>query len=521
MRPHSTTPLRNLLQLHPLVPIAACFAFGVAMGNRFCNPEWWPWLLGAFVALLALAVLCLRRPQVCSALLLLVATVGGSMAVAVANVRADTTLPEGQNLYEAVVADEPTATNGTTVRADLIIASGHLAGRTVRCYFAIDTITNRHAALCVGTGVSVSTQLRKPTNRHDSRFDYTTYLKSHGIVATAYASTSRWQFATVALSDISISDRAHIALMRLRHDILQRCARLGLSPDALAIASAMTLGDKSAITSGVREAYSATGVAHILALSGMHIGIIYSLLALLVIGRRHSAVRELLLMAAVWGYVAVVGMPPSAVRAALMITVYSIVGLTERRRAPLNVLAFAALLMLVANPLVLFDIGFQLSFTAVAFILVFHSPLSSLVPVPFQRRHHAVRFVWQLVVLSVVATAGTMPLVACHFGRLPVYFIVANLAVVPAAMAIVYGFIAIAALSPVPVASQWLAHTLSVFVSWLNGFLLWVSSWPYATIAIPPLSTLQVALLYVAVVSMLSSITILIRRRYMNRVDIM
>lgn len=520
MRQRSTTPLHNLLQLHPLVPIAACFAFGIAMGNRLCATEWWPWLLGAFVALLALVFLCMRRPVVCSVLLLLVATVGGSLSVAIANMRADTSLPEGQNQYEAVVAGEPTPTNGTTVRADLIVASGYMAGRTVRCYFAIDSIGHRHAALCVGTGVTLRTQLRKPTNRHDSRFDYAAYLRSHGIVATAYASTSRWQFATVDLSAISISSRAHIALMRLRHDILLRCARLGLSPDALAIASAMTLGDKSAITSGVREAYSATGVAHILALSGMHIGIIYSLLALLVIGRRHSAVRELLLMAAVWGYVAVVGMPPSAVRAALMITVYSILGLTERRRAPLNVLAFAALLMLVANPLVLFDIGFQLSFSAVAFILVFHAPLSSLVPRSFQRRHPIVRFLWQLVVMSVVATAGTMPLVACHFGRLPVYFIVANLAVVPAAMVIVYGFIALAALSAVPVAGQWLASALSVFVSWLNAFLLWVSSWPCATIAIPPLSPLLVALLYVAVTCMLYAITILIHRHYMNRVDV-
>lgn len=133
----------------------------------------------------------------------------------------------------------------------------------------------------------------------------------------------------------------------------------------------MTLGERVSMSDDMTDDYSASGALHILSLSGMHLGIIYAMLLLLFFKRRSSVIVQVIIVTAVWTYVFIAGLPVSAVRSAVMLSVCSFVNLLNRDKISLNVLAVAAFSVLVVNPLNLYDVGFQMSFMSVMFIIVF------------------------------------------------------------------------------------------------------------------------------------------------------
>ncbi len=512
-----STRVQTLFSLYPLVPLALCFICGIFFGERCGLPFGWVMVLCLSGLLLLASLLLIRRPLLNTLILLALTFVVGILSVGVANRNLSAPHLPSLSTVEAVVVDEPVPVGKSNLRADVVILSGPLTGKGVRAYFIRnDDEEHNSRSLSVGDGVVFKATMKKPLQHSETLFYYAGYLKSRGIVATTKVWSSCWRTAILDLSPLPLLTRARISALRLRHRIESHYARLGLSGQALAVSSAMVLGNKAAVSADVRNAYSVSGTSHVLALSGLHLSIIYSLLTLLSLGRKGRAVHEIVAVAAMWCYVFMVGLPPSVVRAAVMVTVYSIVGLTGRRGASLNVLAFAALIMLVSNPFSLFDIGFQLSFTSMIFILTFHERLSSIVPMPYQQSHPAVRFFWQLVLLSAIATLGTLPLVAAYFGRLPVYFLVANLIVVPSATLIIHAFLALPLLSLVPVVGGWTVSLLGSVVEWVGNILNFISSWPCASISVPSMSSFQVSLLYVAVVSLFVALSVMSHRRQYN-----
>lgn len=428
------------------------------------------WAVAFGVAFTA-ALLLGGRPKAQTAAILLSVLLLGCAMAALAERRQSVILPQGETAFEAIVADEPVE-RGRTLRFDAIACSGPLKGHWVRLTLLKDTAERRYATLGVGDGMLVRSRLVPPANYRESNFDYATYLQSRGIVATTFVYYRNWRKSEPRLSALTVVQRARLSAMRLRHWLLGRYRSLGLEGQDFAVVAAMTLGDKSALSGSMREAYSLAGASHILALSGMHLGVIYLLLSMLLSGRRRRLLGECLLLMAIWSYVFIVGMPSSVVRSALMISVYGLVGLAGRSRMSVNALAFAAVVLLVANPLALFDIGFQLSFAAVAFILVFQSSVGSIASVRFLQRHRLLRWAWQLSVMSLLAQIGTAPLVAFYFGRLPVCSLLTGLVVIPAATAIIYLAVALFAVGFVPVLQQAVATVLAFVATWLNAFCL-------------------------------------------------
>ena len=169
---------------------------------------------------------------------------------------------------------------------------------------------------------------------------------------------------------LSRVERTRLRCLQWRQQLLAHYEAQGLEGEQYAVVAAMTLGDKSALTKDVREVYAVTGAAHVLALSGLHLGIIYALLSLLVVGRRWQMLSQLVCILGIWAFAFLVGLSASVVRSAIMLTVYALLSLGHRDKMSLNTLAFTAILMLVVSPRSLFDIGFQLSFMAVASILL-------------------------------------------------------------------------------------------------------------------------------------------------------
>lgn len=300
----------------------------------------------------------------------------------------------------------------------------------------------------------------------------------------------QWQLEQKTPDASTRLGRSRLFFLKQRDRLLSHYQRQGVEGEAYAIVAAMALGDRSALDKDLRQTYNVSGAAHVLALSGMHIGIIYVLLSLLMSGRRRRIVTQVVLVVAIWGFVFLVGMPVSAVRAATMLSLYALLSLGYREKMSINALAFTALVILMVSPFTLFDIGFQMSYMAVLSILVWMPVLERWPSPSFLQRHRLVRWGWGLTAVSIAAQAGVAPLVAFYFGRVSTYFLLTNFLVLPAVTLILWIALAtlfIAALSPV----------LTAVVVGLNTGLSIISRLPGSSIEGLHPTLLQVLLVYV------------------------
>ena len=298
--------------------------------------------------------------------------------------------------------------------------------------------------------------------------------------------------ATDDSQSFSRLDNSKAFFLNQRGMLLDRLAYSGVDGDAYAVVAAMALGDKSALTHELRDTYSVSGASHVLALSGLHLGIIYCLLWLLLPHRRWPAVSQTIILIAIWLYVLLVGMPVSVVRSAVMLTVYGLLSIGHRNKMSVNALAFTAIVMLMCNPEWLFDIGFQLSFMAVLAILLFVPLFEDVFSAKYLQEHRWVRRIWGLVAVSVSAQIGVAPLIAYYFGRLSTYFLLTNFIVLPAAY-LILGFSLIVLLFPS------LAYILLYIVDTLNAVLLRITAIPGSSIDGFHPNVLQVVLTYVII----------------------
>ncbi len=199
-----------------------------------------------------------------------------------------------------------------------------------------------------------------------------------------------------------------------------------LYDEELAIASALVLGDKSLLNDDIRQSFGAAGAMHVLAVSGLHVGIILELLLFLFgrIPRFFTKKRALLIsLLIIWAYAMVIGFPPSVVRATLMFTLLSIGRLSSRQTDSVNILFFSAFAMLLVDPLLIYDIGFQLSYLAMLGILILQKPMAATIYVP----NKWLRKLWEGTTVGIAAQLFTLPLTLYYFHQFPNYFILTNI----------------------------------------------------------------------------------------------
>ena len=206
--------------------------------------------------------------------------------------------------------------------------------------------------------------------------------------------------------------------------------------DERAVIKAVVLGDKSEISPALRRQYAGSGAAHLLALSGLHIGMVWKIFmaALFFLGCTPAArrLKTLIVLPALWGYACITGLSPSVTRAAAMITVHEIARLRRASPSGMNSLAIAAMLILTISPESLREAGFQLSFSACLGIFLIHPHLKKLL----DARSLPLKYVWNTLSLSISCqmTAGVVSWL--WFGTFPKYFMLTNLLSLPVASAI-------------------------------------------------------------------------------------
>lgn len=294
--------------------------------------------------------------------------------------------------------------------------------------------------------------------------------------------------------DIPIVSQAAENMRHLRGHLLQQYREAGLNDESYGILAAMTLGDKTALSYETRETFNATGASHILALSGLHLGIIYMLLTLLVPGRRWRMASQIVTILAIWTFAFLTGLSPSVVRAATMLTVYGLLSIGYREKMSINVLAFTATVMLLFSPTSLYSIGFQMSFMAVLGILLFNPLLTNLIPAHILQHHTLLKWLWGMTTVSISAQIGVSPLIAFYFHRFSTYFLLSNFVVVPCAYLLLWGSLCLLLIHYAPIAT-----ILATVVALMTQMLEKIATLPGASIDHLSPNSLQIILIYVVI----------------------
>ncbi|WP_266204597.1 ComEC/Rec2 family competence protein [Pontibacter kalidii] len=324
-----------------------------------------------------------------------------------------------------------------------------------------------------------------------NQFDYQAYLANKHIHHRHYLQPLQYQKVGSEPSNPILY--YSIQLRRQLDDLLRE--RVGEKRE-YAISSALILGVKDELDNSIRQAYADTGTMHVLAVSGLHVGLIFSVL-MLVLARFSATPRQrwlsaILLLLILWLYAFVTGLSPSVLRAVLMFSLVT-VGMALRRLAVIyNTVAFAALVLLYFNPFNLLEVGFQLSFLAVLGIVYLQPRFYKLLEVD----NWLLDKVWALFTVALAAQLATFPLGLYYFHQFPVYFWLANILVVPAATLVLWSGMAALAFSWVPGLS-WLLFQVHFWLIWLmNEFNLWVQRWPQSILTGIDISVWQTWLLY-------------------------
>ncbi len=213
-------------------------------------------------------------------------------------------------------------------------------------------------------------------------------------------------------------------LTTIRSNISRNINDSSLSPEAKELLIAMLTGETSTLSENIKVSFRKAGISHLLAISGLHVGIISFIISLalwpLYIAG-YGKIRWILTIAFIWIFAIKTGMAPSVTRAVIMATTYLIAKLIQRNSPPLNSLCLAALIILLFSPESLFNTGFQLSFAAVAAILVFANRLN-----PINPRKRIAHSIMSYITVSVSAIIGTGIVSIFYFHSFPVYFLLSN-----------------------------------------------------------------------------------------------
>lgn len=367
------------------------------------------------------------------------------------------------------------------VADDGSVADERSEGR-VNIYFANSVEAE---ALRVGEKVRFEAVIENPRNAgNPAEFDVERYMRLKGVSGSVFLPVGGWQSA--GMGNVSLQMRA----LALRDDIVKMYERQGFEGNALSLLAAFSVGEKRGFSQELKDVYSDAGVSHLLALSGLHLGLFYMVVVTLLGfaggSRKWYIARELFALLLLWVFAFVAGLTPSIVRAAVLFSLVSVGRCLRRDSSSLNSLAFAAMVMLLFSPRLLFDISFQLSFSAVLAIILLTPWLRELFGC--NKRGRLYRSLVSLLAVSFSAQVGVLPFVWYYFGAFPLYFLFANLLLVPLATVLMTLVVQLWVTVPVPPVQQCVAWLLSWLLAFMNGVVEFVASLPAASVMLPHVS---------------------------------
>lgn len=343
------------------------------------------------------------------------------------------TFPDITEVYEGIIIDLPQEKPSTIAIKVKLTESG----KQIICYLPK---SGSAKWLKPGEYISFFSKVTPFTsNGNPDRFDYSQFMRNKGYSGISFIKSDQWEIV-----DKEPSLNLFTLASRSRQNILLFFQSLELNESEYGILAALTLGYTDSLSDDVVQSFRATGTAHVLAISGMHMMILFSIfLGVSGILFSHSKVKSFRypsIILLLWVYTFIIGFPPSAVRACIMLTMLCVSVIVNSRTYSFNTLLACAFVMLIWNPLWLFDLGFQLSFIAVLSMMVLLPMFSKLIV--FKNKY--IKYFRDLFTVSLAAQLGTLPLCLYYFGTFPSYFFVTNLIIVPLISLAIYIIIIIA-----------------------------------------------------------------------------
>lgn len=312
-------------------------------------------------------------------------------------------------------------------------------------------------------------------------FNYKKYLFGKKIIAQTYINTGNFQ-----VIDKNCGYTIFSIAYAVRNYLSDIYTENNIQGQELAVLKAITYGDKSDLTKDTKKSYIAAGAMHVLAVSGLHVGIIYFLLNL-ILGRLDKLkyknknygryLKAVILLLSLWFFALLSGFSASVSRAAVMFSFFIIGSALNRPVSIYNSLAASAFLLLTINPFMLFEVGFQLSYIAVISIVYLQPKIEGLITVKNKILHWA----WSLTSVSIAAQIGTGPVSLYYFHIFPNWFILANIIVIPAVTFIVYSAASLFLTSFIPFVSDLFSHILKYIVAGLNYSVEFIEKLPFST----------------------------------------
>jgi competence protein ComEC len=316
-------------------------------------------------------------------------------------------------------------------------------------------------------------------NGNPFEFDYKRYMERRKIYRQVYLSSEKW-----IKTDLPESKSVLVKAELVRKELLEIYEKQKLGENEFEILSALTLGYKRDLDPEIQQVFSASGAMHVLAVSGLHVGIIYGFFAFLLgflnrkkVGRLIFAIMSI---SALWGFAFITGLSPSVMRASTMFSFVIFGKCINRQTNIYNTLAASAFILLIINPNNLFEVGFQLSYAAVFGIVFLQPKLADL----FHVKNKILNYFWALLTVSVAAQIATFPFSVYYFNQFPTYFWISNLFVIPAAVVLIPLAIGMLVFSGIPVISILFSKTVNFIISILYSLLKEIEEFPISVLNI-------------------------------------
>ena len=327
----------------------------------------------------------------------------------------------------------------------------------------IMSVSGAETAYAADDVLAVSAQLEAIENRHNpGEFDAEWYYLTKGIRFRTFVNA-------FDVEKVKFEPTIGGTFVRWR-EYLSNLMAGHLDGDFLGVAQALLLGDKDNLTDDVMRSFSNTGAMHVLAVSGLHVGLILLVLNAILskfsrfVSKKNALLFSILL---IWVYGFVTGASPAVMRAVFMFSVVAIGDLTGRKSSGTISLCVSAIVLSAIDPWVIFDIGFQLSFLAMLGVFLLYPKIRGLVEV----KNKYLLWFWDGNAVGLAATAFTTPLTLFYFYQFPNYFLLANVGVMVFGFLVLLAGIIFLASSPIPVISSLVAI---LFCFTILGLLLWV-----------------------------------------------
>ena len=316
-------------------------------------------------------------------------------------------------------------------------------------------------------------EIKSQTN--PETFNYKRYLFFHLITQQAYLKSNKWHKIKIKQAWFNTGEIAN-----LRRYLLEQYKNYGITDHALSVLSALTLGYKNELDYSIQKAYAASGAIHVLAVSGLHIGIVFVIInfVLKALGRSKISklIRLFLSLSFIWFFALLTGGSPSVLRASLMFSFIALGLFLKRQNQIYNSIFASAFLLLLYNPFLLFDLSFQLSYSAVISIVFFQPKISQLISF----KHSIPKWIWSLSSVSLAAQIGTFPITIFYFHQFPNYFLFSNFIVIPLASLVIWLSLLFFLSLKITFIAHFIAFLLQQIILFQNYLIQQIEHLPYA-----------------------------------------